>query len=256
MNKIKLIAFDLDGTLLYPTSSSSFIEEEYINLLRIYYDSSIKLCVVTGRGPSFVKRISDVLKRECISICYNGAYIPSFNYCSPIEKEYIDEIEKRVDKIMYFTKDSSIYVREKNFDYYYEDYKKRLNKNINLTQEYIYDDKRLDELIKDNQVIKLLINESFNTDNLSDLSFYFKSSSKNIEVIKKGFNKGKSLEFIVNKLNICKDEVCVLGDEENDIPMFKIFPNSFIIDHDYNKHIDTSKYRINNVLEIKKYIDC
>ena len=40
--------------------------------------------------------------------------------------------------------------------------------------------------------------------------------------MKEGVSKGKGLEYLIERLNIDKSEIMVIGDNENDISMFKI----------------------------------
>jgi len=44
----------------------------------------------------------------------------------------------------------------------------------------------------------------------------------NIEVMNEGVSKGTGLNYLIDKLNIDKSEVVAIGDNENDISMFKV----------------------------------
>jgi len=48
-----------------------------------------------------------------------------------------------------------------------------------------------------------------------------KSDSNILEVMKKGVNKKVALNYLCNILGVKKEEVVALGDNENDIEMFK-----------------------------------
>lgn len=48
------------------------------------------------------------------------------------------------------------------------------------------------------------------------------SDAKNFEVVNVGVNKGKALKFLADKLNITKEEIIAIGDNENDCPMYEV----------------------------------
>jgi hydroxymethylpyrimidine pyrophosphatase-like HAD family hydrolase len=52
------------------------------------------------------------------------------------------------------------------------------------------------------------------------------SSKKNIEINALGVNKGNALVRLCNFLNIDTKNIMTIGDEHNDVPMFKLTPYS------------------------------
>ena len=53
------------------------------------------------------------------------------------------------------------------------------------------------------------------------------SDERKLEITKKGINKGKALDTLLEKLGISNEEVAVFGDSENDISMLSDRPYSF-----------------------------
>ena len=49
-----------------------------------------------------------------------------------------------------------------------------------------------------------------------------KSWHNNLEVMNEGVSKGKALKLLAQMLNIDKDQIIAIGDNENDISMFKV----------------------------------
>lgn len=61
---------------------------------------------------------------------------------------------------------------------------------------------------------------------LGDYYEFFESGTA-VEIVAKGTNKAKSLRELFARCNIKDEEVIVVGDSGNDIPMLDEFPNRF-----------------------------
>jgi len=113
----------------------------------------------------------------------------------------------------------------------------------------------LEECINNHRVGKIIVYDKNVVIDESLVNIARKPSTNNAEIINKDKNKHTGVDFVVRQLLINDDEVCVVGDEENDKDMLMGYINSFIINHQYNEHLSISKYRIDNMLELKKYIN-
>ncbi|MGL6167095.1 MAG: HAD family hydrolase, partial [Fusobacteriaceae bacterium] len=82
--KIKLIASDIDGTLL---RSDRTISEATKNYIQEFKQSGGKFVLATGRAYFGVKKILDILDHEGVIITYNGAKI----------------IDTKTDEILHYT---------------------------------------------------------------------------------------------------------------------------------------------------------
>ena len=252
--KNKLIAFDLDGTLLHPILKTRLVSKRYVSMLQDYYDSGVSLCIVSGRGIDFANKIEEAIGRKCHYIGLNGTLIPSIGLYEYIDFEVVYQIEKYDYKMLYFTFDGIVYAKEKNKEFFIQDYERRKKAKPLYAEEYTYNDKKLEEAIKSNRIGKIIISGRDLPLDVDGLVIFRKESSDTIELTKKGYNKALGLNLLTEKMNISPDDVYVLGDEGNDKEMLQSFTNSFIIDHPYNQHLQISTYRIKNMLDLKRYL--
>lgn len=252
--KTKLLAFDLDGTLLHPILSDKLISDEYIKMLQDFYDSGISLCIVTGRGINFATKVEKNIGRRCYKVCFNGAYVPECNYFSSINRHVVKELYNTDDRILFFDKDATIYAREKDMEFFKKDYNNRMKEKPFYTECYVYNDDLLNESIESSRIGKIIIYDKDVIIDENVVNVARKPSSNNAEIINIGNNKRNGVDLVAKHLSINDNDVFVVGDEENDKDMLSDYKNSFIIDHPYNRNLNISRYRIDNMLELKKYI--
>ncbi|HSH35755.1 Cof-type HAD-IIB family hydrolase [Schnuerera sp.] len=230
--RYKLIAIDMDGTLL---NSQNKVSEKNKEVLFKAIDEGIHVVLSTGRILSSALYYREKIGLKNPVIACNGALISSQKdiiYENPMN---IDSVNKVVeiaeeDNIYYhFYDTNTFYSKETDNRYFkhyqfYEDSLKKQSINLQLfkTPIGIFGEKKP-------TVYKFVFVEE-NTDKL--LKFREKLSSidginvssswhNNIEVMNEGVSKGTGLEHLIGKLNIDKSQVVAIGDNENDISMFK-----------------------------------
>ena len=82
----------------------------------------------------------------------------------------------------------------------------------------------------------------------------FHISQNCIEITKKNCDKGNRLEELINSYGLNKNEVAVVGDDGNDISMFKKFPNSFAIKSGTKELSSIAKYVVKDVSELTDHL--
>ncbi len=227
--KYKLIALDMDGTLLNSENEVSVRTREAILKAN---DKGAHVVLATGRIlTSAMKYASKIdLKRPIISS--NGAIIIDENediiYKKEIDNYAIEAIAELADRnnlyYHFYTEDSfysNQYVRD-IVEFYnpigvkdeekvqfklYKDIKDIIDKKINIYK-FIFIDNDREKLYK-------LRGELKEIDNINISS----SWSNNIEIMEKKVSKGNSLKFLCDRLNIPRESVIAVGDNENDISM-------------------------------------
>jgi HAD superfamily hydrolase (TIGR01484 family) len=107
MTKYKLLAIDLDGTLL---SKLKQISKSNLEALKEYIDDGGKPVITTGRSIVSVNRIVNKIdkahgNKSEYAICFNGAYIKNFHTGEIIEKKIPD---KTVREIYQYVKDNKV----------------------------------------------------------------------------------------------------------------------------------------------------
>ena len=210
MNNIKAIILDLDGTLLDDDKKISDATIFFLKKIR----KDIKIIPASARQfwtiKPYLEKL-DLLNEENYTICFNGSLIVINNgnelFSSCIDKSVIAEIDD-------FILDNNI-----NWTYYLYD-NRLLRKDISDIKEFV----------NENKIYKIVgvstpdvINKIRCTlpkcvlDNLEVTS----SELSRIEFVNKGMTKVKAIEFLLNKLDIDKENVVAIGDGDNDIDMIK-----------------------------------
>lgn len=234
--RISLIATDLDGTLL---SKESNISDKNLNAVKNFYDNKVITIPVTGRT---LYEIPEKIRNDSsfrYFIYSNGAGIYDKEkgnlYYEPIETETGKKIfdllnsydtlveiyslgEPLIDKNKY---------GEKPFDYYKVDksFKKcMIETRVKVDDFYNILDKNG---IKAEMFNVFFRNQDDRTECREKIEKLFPdieittSLDNNLEIMKKGINKGSALINICKILNIDTNFVIALGDSRNDISMFK-----------------------------------
>ncbi len=239
MEKFKLIATDLDWTLVYNRTQ---INEENLAYIKKYLEAKYDFVIVTGR-PLFmclplIKKYGLEKYHNLYLICYNGSVFYSFK-----DKKSIDISEKinpcEIKELYNYT-----VLNKLNLLQY-------INNEVYLDQEFDYKDKKnsldLLPIIKKEDFIKTNKTPLYKAIIASDyeillshiaklrklfpnLDFYF-SQKYYLEVMPKGINKGSALEFLKTYLNIPFEKMIVLGDSENDSYMFEKVKTSFAMEN-------------------------
>jgi Cof subfamily protein (haloacid dehalogenase superfamily) len=231
IKKLKLIVFDLDGTLL---DDKGEIGNETRKLVKSLKENGVQFTFATLREHSSILEYAQELEINLPLISLDGALIRSHPdkitiYESFVPKRYVEKsiylAENFLLKIclcnadaIYFTKNnSSIPYLLNKYGAEFEE----ISSYDNFTS------KTLEVIIVGEQsdAIKyvhsrLSFPNSFGLD-----SFYFKSHSRegiyNLEIRKAGSSKGKGLKRLVKYLDFRFDQTAVLGDWYNDISLFK-----------------------------------
>ena len=209
LNNIKIAFSDLDGTL---TNDKKIITEETIHALKKLKEKNIKLVLASGRWDTFLLDYDKDINLFDYLVCNNGAEVYDIKNKKAIKEEILDK--ELVNNIKQYCESIGV----------------DLFLNILLGRIGI------DEEIKSNVYqIVLKCNKIEQVDKLIEyakennikipyisLAYYLKQENKNISI---NFNtmstdKGTSIEYLLNYLNINKEDSICFGDNTNDIDMF------------------------------------
>lgn len=233
--KISLIATDLDGTFL---AKNSVVTDENLNAVEKFKTKNVATIPITGRT---LFEIPEKIRNN-----NNFRYFVFSNGAGIYDKEkgtiFYAPIENKTAKSIFNILNSydtliEIYsfgnplidknkFNKKTFDYYSVD--KNYISCMIETRVPVNDFYNI--INKDNIKIEMFNvffkNKEDRQECLDKISCYegvevTTSMDNNLEIIKKGVNKGASLENLCNILNIDTNFVIALGDSKNDISMFK-----------------------------------
>jgi HAD superfamily hydrolase (TIGR01484 family) len=98
MTKYKLLAIDLDGTLL---SKLKQVSKANLEALKQYINNGGTPVITTGRSIVSVSKIVNRIDRFCkgkseYAICFNGAYIKNFHTGEVVEKKIPDPTVREI----------------------------------------------------------------------------------------------------------------------------------------------------------------
>ena len=231
----KVIFIDLDGTLLNDKKEIS--DENIRQLNRAYNEKGIKTIITSGRQAGYIKKIYE--KYDChfgdYIICANGAIIKNVKTNEYLNKEYFN-----LDDVIFLR---NIYLNS-NLEYF-----------LVYTETNSYIEKRSDMKTQDEIVINNITNFLANNNlqptlcifggdikelesaskqmktNIhilnTPISNYFTTINNEIvhhnyfDIVKDGCNKQEAIKKVLKAFNIKNDEMIVIGDGGNDVPMFE-----------------------------------
>lgn len=234
----KFIFIDLDGTLL---NDKKEISEENIKWLnRAYKEKGITTIITTGRQLGFVKDLYD--RYNCsfgdYVIASNGAIIKNIKTGEYINKDVFNKEEVRNLRKIY---------KEENLEYFMIYTENESYRENNYEKETLEQDKilveNIDELLERNselivslcilggeeeQLIKAINKvEKVNKFDSSPICIYnqttngFTINEKYFDVMRKNCNKKNAVKKVMDKFGVNHDEIIVIGDGGNDLPMFE-----------------------------------
>lgn len=245
----KLIAIDLDGTLL---NSHGEISEENKKAIQDALEKGIEIVLASGRDPQTMRKISLDLGIKNYLIAGNGASVYDIKQEKNIYEKYLKK-EKAL-KIIKMCKQNSIFLnlytengivteslnynvkvfnsentkkaltKQTNIEVVKDIYEYTKEMNFNILKIIICDESKIvfhNILKKLKRIIGIEVLDiehmskkmiKIGTENIPVEYFYTEISSKNVD-------KWNALEFLIEKLNISKEETMCIGDNINDKKM-------------------------------------
>ncbi len=195
---LQLVAMDLDGTL---ADFNTAIQPETIELLKKLQDEGVKLILTSGKPISYLAGlVRQVGLNDMIIIGGNGSII-WFNYRFPPQKTIMMEMTtaamkelEKVKKAIINEFGEKIWIQPNEIAF------SLFGKDVEIQRVYDF----CDGLFKEQQIKHL---KSFKTGGALD-------------VVPLNMDKGVALKLIQEELNIHLEDTAVIGDGNNDIPMF------------------------------------
>ena len=230
----KVIAFDMDGTLLTQKKKISFLTRKYLQKLS---KQGHKIILASGRPSRSMWVYYNQLKLKTPMICYNGAYVfdPNDENFPKIEFEFpkdtiitvLKRITPHIKNVMCET-DTEIWVDKKDeylekyfwydgMDIHYGDLAETLNKNpMTCIVQTPYEYRETHDI--DNAI----------TD-FPEIAARFWTGCPYFELYYKETSKGNALKRICEYYNIPLKDLIVFGDATNDVEMFEVAGTSVLM---------------------------
>ena len=220
--QIKLIATDLDGTLL---NNNKEITEYNINILKeLIKNHNVQLILSSGRPYEGIKSYNKILENNNYSIIFNGASIVDANgqviYKQTVEENDAKTIIKLSEKY-----DVCVHV--------YDNGKYIISKEDFPIKSYVQKEHTIDTIIGLENIETYKFDKMLILGKRDILNKFYKEILENtdvhssfsgdlfLEITSKIGNKGKSLEWICNNKGISSNNIIAFGDNFNDIEMIE-----------------------------------
>ena len=248
---IKIIASDLDGTLLY----NGHLSENNYRAVKQLQDNGIEFVVASGRNITEVKML-DFKDIECSKVLINGTIVVDKDY-NLISADYLkrDELdlllayidEYKVGTIFYGTEERYGY----NIDIMNDSFKNDPDVFGNAFFKGLIEIKDLDEIKAD--ICKVEIMDGVRFEMLKEMGdkilatkkFGVTSSNRNnIEVTLPFVDKYYGLKKILEKNAYKDDEVAIFGDSDNDFELFENVAESYAMGNANDRIKSHAKYVI------------
>ncbi|HIU66860.1 MAG TPA: HAD family hydrolase [Candidatus Caccomorpha excrementavium] len=232
---IKLIATDLDGTLLQNGSQS--LSEYTLELIRRVQESGILMTAASGRQyPNLCRLFSDASARMAF-ICENGSLVRYQGedilkepLPAPLCGELIEDIMNREGCEVLISGADTSYLMPKSASY--------VDRMQNIVKNHITIIQSPAEIKED--IIKISAYEDAGI--LEHSASYFVGRWKDraactvsgygwLDFVGKGVNKGRALTALMDRLHILPDEAMAFGDNYNDLEMLSTVKYGFVMDN-------------------------
>ena len=223
---IKLIAFDLDGTLL---DRKHQLHDKTIEAVKKVRQKGIRTLVATGRMYCSAKPHTDLLEIEEPIITYNGALVidpesQSEIFHDPIPFEIAKRITKMVVKNNYHLQlyiNDNLYVAEENeFTAKYEDLSGIEANIVGRLDKFLEEAPTKMMIIEDDEEKQIEIHK-FLKNNFNGEIEIASSYPTFTEITAKGISKAVPLKKLAKKFGIKQEEIIAFGDGLNDLKMIE-----------------------------------
>lgn len=220
MENIKIIFIDIDGTL---TDDASLISAENKEALKKLEKNQIIPVLCSGRTRNTVKARCDEIGISNVFICSNGAEIFNMKSQQNIYCKYIKHFIIRIVFNFCQKRDIGVMMRTTSEAYVNKAWKMEGNKyspserNEKITNKRIV---RIKFKVKERKVLNVLLIflrlcGIIITTNIQE------EGNTIIGVSKRNINKGTAIKQYLKKQKISPKYACAIGNDFNDIPMFK-----------------------------------
>lgn len=242
---MSIFVIDLDGTLL---SKSEELEAHVVlNLIQIQ-KMGHRIIVASGRTYSEAIAIIKKLELEKYSgaaVLADGQYVFDYRTGEEYVRERLmtEDIQRIIKEIgafkcplKVFSKDGTSLIFSTKYCLKYLKY--FIARLLKRSRERLIDIGQLGNIL---EADKIAVDPSVNVENIrNDYEVAYINDKCRYEIKQKNVNKASSVRQILGKSS---DNVFVFGNDENDICLFKEFPNSYVMDNStdtvksYAKHI-------------------
>ncbi len=222
LGQVRLVATDLDGTIVRPDGS---VSARVRAALAAVEDAGVPLVLVTGRPPRWMHPVVEATGHRGIAICANGAMVYDL-HTETVQDRFLlqpDVARQVVDRLL-ARMPEAVFAVERHESYAHEErYRMRWQADDVATVPTAAD-------LLHEPMAKLLVRvESSSSDRmlavarqaLGDLAAVTHSNPRDclLEVSAAGVTKASTLALLADRAGVAAAGVLAFGDQPNDVPM-------------------------------------
>ena len=223
---MKLVAFDLDGTLI---GRDLVIRPRVRDAIARMLDAGIQGCIVTGRMYRAAVPYARELAFETPLICYQGAAVLDPNTDDVLRDTPLDP--DAVSHVLTIAAEAKVHIQLYRNDMYYAEEENRfsdLYAQLAGTEPVVVPSLReafafspatkavaIDDPPRAAEMAALFAQR------LNSLAYVTRSYPEFVEILNPHVDKGEALRFVAQRLGIAMNDVAAIGDSWNDAPLLE-----------------------------------
>ena len=270
----EVLATDLDGTLFYPKKRLTLIAKKNLALLKKMHERGGRVVLVTSRSEVFLKKLDerlgfpvDVIGTDGTFVRIDGNVVRNVVFDPEPFRAFVADIRKEYDPglLLLTTRQHPIVMTKTrvskftNFVYFiYELSQGAYRDSYIRSDQFFYSEIQKGQVSKLMVLIGLTKKKQKQAEKIcEDLKakypdYEFAWLNQFIEITPKGCSKASGLAFYLDYLGINHDNVVVVGDSGNDVPMFEAFhENSYCMKHSPASVRAKAKHTIPHVYDLE-----
>ncbi len=230
---IKLIAMDLDGTLL---NSDKLISARNLAAIEAAKKRGVGVTIATGRMYRAAAFFGRIIQANVPLICCNGGLVRSLQQEEPVFVRHV--AAKAVRELLKLCHERNWYAQWYSADEIYaESYKPEYFASYRTVQDFSVREVGADFLSYTDDVIQCVIRDKQGKidtvvaeiqKNFSKTIFPQQNTGYSVDLTPPGINKAVGLEALMKSLGITADEVMTCGDADNDLEMLRFAGTSVV----------------------------
>jgi len=247
---IKLIASDLDGTILLQNAQS--VDNSLFETIHKLSEKGIIFAPASGRQYNSLKLLFEPVEKDLMYIAENGAlvmYKDEVLFKRPLDRkiamEIIEDIYEHCNCEVLISGLNTAYIKPKEKEYLH-----RMTSVVKYTTTVIdsFDDIQEDILkVSVCDISGIKNSREYFTQKWSDRVLTAVSGELYLDFTSNGVNKGTAIKSIQERLGLSPDECMAFGDNYNDIEMLDNVTHSFAMERAVNDIKKHAKYETKSV---------
>ncbi|WP_026569366.1 Cof-type HAD-IIB family hydrolase [Sediminibacillus terrae] len=229
---LKLFVTDLDGTLL---GNENHILPEDIDAIAGLVDDGVEFAVASGRMDRDILEVFKQVNQTGHRVSQNGSFVYHGKDGLVHTETFPDELSKRLHQAI--AKYPTVYSVSTADEVYVAEKTPEIEAFEHLLYFPVKEEKRLEAYYGETvfpakftihgETADILQVKQEITEEFGPVMESYLSDAHCVDFVPKGISKALGLQRLIDKLGVSADEIAVIGDSFNDVPMLEMTPYSY-----------------------------